>query len=80
MDTISAVLDRIRQLCTERDLAYNALAHLSGVHPSTVKGIVSGKSKNPGIITLKKLCDGLEIPLPEFFNTDEFFNLEQEIR
>ena len=80
MDTHAAVLYRIRELCSERELAYNALAHISGVHPSTVKGIISGRSKNPGIITLKKLCDGLEVPLPEFFNTDEFFNLEQEIR
>ena len=61
-------------------MAINALARSAGVHPSTLKSIVNGKSKNPGIVTLKMLCDGLDISLIEFFDTDEFRNLEQEIR
>ena len=80
MDTRLAVKERLSELCDSNNLAYNALARRSGVHPSTVKGIINGASKNPGIVTIKKLCDGLEISLIEFFDTDTFHNLEQEIR
>ena len=52
----------------------------SGVAPSTVKNILYGKSINPGIVTLKMLCDGFGITLNEFFSTDVFWELEQEIK
>ncbi len=52
----------------------------SGVPPSTIKNILYGKSKNPGIVTIKMLCDGLGISLTEFFDTKEFAELEQEIK
>jgi len=61
-------------------LAFNALSTISGVHPSTVKGIINGASQNTGIVTIKKLCDGLEISLTDFFDTDIFRNLDQEIK
>jgi len=80
MSIALAVKDRLSALCKERGLAFNALANLSGVHPSTVKGIMNGGSKNPGIVTIKKLCDGLEISIADFFNTETFRNLEQELR
>ena len=68
------------QLCDERNIAVNELANISGVSPSTVYSILNEKSQNPGAITLKKVCDGLEITLGEFFSTPEFDALEQEIR
>ncbi len=61
-------------------MTINKLAAESGVAPSTVKNILYGKSQNPGIVTLKMLCDGLGISLTEFFETDEFRTLEQEIK
>ncbi len=61
-------------------MAFNALARSAAVSPSTVKGILNGASQNPGIVTIKMLCDGLDISLTEFFDTEEFRNLEQEIR
>ena len=61
-------------------MTINKLAIESGVSPSTVKSILYGKSKNPGIVTIKMLCDGLGITLTDFFSTDEFKNLEQEIK
>ena len=78
--TRDCVANRIVGLCAERNLAINALARLSAVPPSTVKNIVNGVSKNPGIVTIKMLCDGLDITLNEFFDTKEFRDLEQEIR
>ena len=70
MDTRKAVANRLLQLCGEKRLSVNALARLSAVPPSTLKNIITGGSKNAGIVTIKKLCDGLEITLREFFNDD----------
>ena len=80
MTTRECVANRIIELCAERDMAFNALARVSAVSPSTVKNIINGASRNPGIVTLKMLCDGLGITLIEFFDTDAFRSLEQEIR
>ncbi len=80
MDTVIAVRNRILQLCGERNISINHLANLCGLPPSSVKNILYGKSMNPKIITIKKICDGLEITLGEFFSTPEFDALEQEIQ
>ena len=80
MATVDCVQRRLVEICYERHLSFNKLAYISAVHPSTVKGIMNGASKNPGVVTIKKLCDGLGISLTEFFDTDYFRDLEQEIR
>ena len=80
MTAKEVVAKRIVQLCTERNIAINALANTSGVSPSTVYSILNEKSRNPGIVSINKLCDGLEITLGEFFSSPEFDALEQEIR
>lgn len=74
------VVRRIYQLCKERSITPNALSYMSGVSQSTIKSILGGESKNPGIVTIKKICDGLEISLVEFFDTDDYYQLEQEIK
>lgn len=80
MTAKEAVAKRIVQLCAERNIAINALANISGVSPSTVYSILNEKSQNPGIVSINKLCDGLEITLREFFDSALFEGLEQEIR
>ncbi len=80
MNTKQAVANRILELCRERDIAVNALAANAGVSPSTVYSMLNEKSKNPGVVSIKKLCDGLDITLGEFFSTPEFDALEQEIK
>ena len=80
MDTRTAVANRLIALCSQRGWTINKLAMVSAVSPSTLKSILYGKSKNPGIVTLKMLCDGLEISLAEFFSSEEFADLEQEIQ
>lgn len=79
MKVSEATARRIEELCKERGITVYGLANLSGVHPSTVKSIIYGASKNPGIATIKMLCDGLEITLAEFFDCENFLSLEQEI-
>ena len=80
MDTRETVAFRIRQLCAAQEITPNGLANLPAVPQATIKSILNGESKNPGIVTIKKLCDGLEIMLSEFFSTPEFDELEQEIK
>lgn len=80
MGIYDLVVTRIYELCKERNITPNALSYMSGVSQSTVKSILGGESKNPGIVTIKKLCDGLDISITEFFNTDEFINSEQELK
>lgn len=80
MDTYTTVKNRILNLCEEKRMTINKLATESGVAPSTIKNILYGKSRNPGIVTLKMLCDGLGITIVDFFSTEEFSNLEQEIK
>ncbi|MBQ2798567.1 MAG: helix-turn-helix transcriptional regulator [Ruminiclostridium sp.] len=74
-----AVAERILELCKERDITVNKLCTISAVTQSTVNDIVNKKAKNIGIVTIKKLCDGLQISVIEFFDCEIFKNLEQEI-
>lgn len=80
MNTKEAIAARIIQLCREQGIAINALANISGVAPSTIYSMLNTKSKNPGVLSIKKLCDGLEITVRDFFNTDLFDETEQEIK
>lgn len=80
MVTYNAVKDRLLALLNEHKISIHKLATESGVAPSTIKNILYGKSTNPGIVTIKMLCDGLNITLLEFFSTEKFINLEQEIQ
>ena len=80
LDTYTAVKNRIYQLCEIKNMSINKLSTEAAVPPSTLKNILYGKSNNPGIVTIKMLCDGLGISLTEFFDTEEFKNLEQQIK
>ena len=80
MTAKEAVAKRILQLCDERNIAVNALANISGVSPSTVYSMLNEKSRNPGVVSLQKLCDGLDITLRQFFDSELFDGLEQEIK
>ena len=74
-----AVANRFKRICAERNIKANELATLSGVTPSTVYSMLDPRRRDVSIITIKKLCDGLDISIAEFFNTPEFEALEQEI-
>lgn len=80
MNTKEAIATRILELCEQRNLAINALANVSGVSPSTVYSMLNEKSLNPGIVSIKKLCDGLDISLRDFFDSPIFDDIEQEIQ
>ena len=80
MDIGQAVRARIEELCREKDLSINKLSNLSGVTQSTVNNIVSGRNHSTTISTIKKLCDGMGITIEEFFNSELFRGLEQEIK
>ena len=75
-----AVVQRFQQICRQRGIKTNELATLSGVTPSTVYSMMENSRRDLSIITIKKLCDGLDMTLGEFFSTPEFDALEQEIQ
>ena len=80
MSVKDAVAERFASLCRERGIKPNELATLSGVTPSTVYSLLDTRRRDVSIVTVKKLCDGLDITLGEFFSAPEFDALEQEIR
>ena len=75
-----AVKERILQLCRERSISVNRLCNISGVSQSTINNVISGRNNSTTVSTIKKLCDGLEIAVDDFFCTELFHDLEQEIK
>ncbi len=78
MNCRQTIANRIMELCDEHRLTLNALANRSAVPPSTLKSIINGDSKNPGIVTIKHICDGLGISMFHFFNNSTFKTVEPE--
>ncbi len=75
-----AIVIRFQEICAERGIKYNELASLSGVTPSTVYSMMDSRRKDLSVITVKKLCDGLELSVRDFFDHPIFDSLEQEIQ
>lgn len=80
MDIKDAIVKRFRELCDEKGIKINELANISGVTPSTAYSMMDKSRRDISVRTIKKFCDGLEITLSEFFSTEEFDNLEQEVQ
>lgn len=79
MSVKDAVAKRFRNICNERNIKPNTLANISGITQSTVYSMLDSNRRDISIVTIKKLCDGLEISRGEFFSSPEFENPEQEI-
>ena len=75
-----AIVKHLQDICRQRNIKYNELATVSGVTPSTVYSLMDASRKDLSVITLKKLCDGLDMTITEFFDDELFKTLEQEIR
>lgn len=75
-----AVVRRLQNICAARHIRYNELATRSGVTPSTVYSLMDPRRRDVSVTTLKKLCDGLDITITEFFEDDLFRTLEQEMQ
>ena len=75
-----AIQRRIRELCDERNITLNKLSTICGITQSTLNNIISRSSTKPTVSTIKKICDGLDITLSAFFDTEYFDSLEQEIK
>lgn len=74
-----AVKERIIDLCNSRGITINRLSIMCGITQSTLNNIVSGRNNSTTIATIKKICDGLDISLKEFFDSPVFDSLDQEI-
>ncbi len=80
MDVKDLIVKRFYDLCEERNIKINELANISGVTPSTAYSMMDKSRRDVSIRTIKKFCDGLKMTLGEFFSTEEFDSLEQEIK
>ena len=80
MTMVEAIALRILNLCKERNITPNKLSTISGMTQSTINNIINTGSKNPTVSTIKKICDGLEITLSDFFDDELFTSLEQEVK
>lgn len=80
MNVGEAVKLRILELCEENNITVNRLATMSGITQSTLNNIVSGRNNSTTVATVKKICDGLSISVEDFFASDVFKGLEQEIK
>ena len=74
MDMVLKILKIIREM----DITVNKLANICCLTQSTVDSLINGKSRNPKLLTLVRICDGLNITLSEFFDDELFINLDRE--
>lgn len=74
-----AIKQRILNLCNDRNISINKLAIISGQTQSTIQSLVNGKSKNPKILTIVRICDSLNMTLKDFFNDPLFNNIDTEL-
>ncbi len=79
MNAADAVARRIEMLCEEHHIVVNALANLCGMPPSTIYSMLNAKSRSPGVVSIQKICDGLEISVREFFDDPLFESLDEVI-
>ena len=80
MNIGTAVKLRILELCKEKKITVNKLATICGITQSTLNNIVGGRNNSATISTIKKICDGLNLHIRDFFASTLFDNLEQEIK
>ena len=71
---------RIKELCEDRNITLNKLSNMCGITQSTLNNIISGRNNSATISTIKKICDGLDITIHDFFNSQLFDDLEQEVK
>ena len=71
---------RILELCAEHNITINKLSTICGLTQSTLNNIVGKRNNSTTVSTIKKICDGLEISIHDFFRSPVFDNLEQEIK
>ncbi|HIR28650.1 MAG TPA: helix-turn-helix transcriptional regulator [Candidatus Choladousia intestinigallinarum] len=79
MDGQQLIIDRIKDLCREKNMSYYMLSYRSTVPLTTLLHILDGSTKNPGIFTILKLCNGLGISIIEFFDTEELKDIEYNL-
>ncbi|MEF9938663.1 MAG: helix-turn-helix transcriptional regulator [Clostridium sp.] len=78
MQICEATIKRIQELCEQKNLTFYALSYKTGIPPSTLKCIINGRSKNPGLVNIKKIAEGFDMSIREFYDSDLFDELEQE--
>ncbi len=78
MKISDAVSQKLLQICSEKNISVNRLAIICCLTQSTVQNIIDGNSANPKLLTIVRICDGLNISLKDFFDDDLFKDIDRE--
>lgn len=78
MNLTSAISQKILKICEEKNISINKLASICCITQSTVQSLIDGKSRNPKLLTIYRICEGLNISLHDFFNDSLFEITERE--
>ena len=78
MKLSEAIATKILKICNENNISINKLANICCLTQSTVQNLVEQNSKNPKLLTIIRICDGLNISLSDFFNDELFNNIDRE--
>ena len=78
MKICEATTLRIKELRKEKRMTVYSLIYQSGMPASTVKSILSGKSKSTVIHNNEKIAERFGISIREFYNSELFDNLDPE--
>ncbi len=79
MTITEAISKRILNICNEKNISINKLATLSYITQSTLQSVISGDSNNPKLLTICRICSGLNMTLSEFFEDNLFNNIDLNI-
>ena len=73
-----AISKKILCILNEKNITLNKLSNMCCLTQSTVDSLINGKSKNPKLLTIARICDGLSIKLKDFFDDDVFNDIDRE--
>ena len=72
MNITQAIKNRIEEICQEKDITQNKMCTLCGITQSTINNIMNRNQKDVSLLTIVRICNGLNMTLEEFFNCDIF--------
>ncbi len=78
MKICEAMSKKLLKICDERGISVNKLANICCLTQSTVQNIIECNSVNPKLLTIVRICDGLNMTLEEFFSDELFSNIDRE--
>lgn len=71
-----AIKLRILEILDKNDLSAYKLSYQGGISPSNISDVLRGKVSEPTISTILHICEGANITLKDFFDSELFNEVE----